>query len=87
MRQDTEELNLEKRTEFQPNSLVAKLEQKGMIACLQTIRVVALGVDNAGKDIAYWNRLRRFWMNYFKKSGAEVEGYSVLRVDPIRLEP
>lgn len=86
MRQDTDELNLEKKTEFKPNSIVAKLEQKGMVACLQTIRVAVVGADNAGKDIAYWNNLRGFWMGYFKKSGAEIEAYSVLRVDPIRFK-
>lgn len=79
MRQDTGELNLDKRTEFQPDSLVAKLEQKGMIACLQTTKVSVLGVDNTGKNIAYWNRLREFWMIYFRVAGAEVTDYSVLR--------
>ena len=87
MRQDTGELDLERRTEFQPDPLVAKLEQKGMIACLQTIRVSVLGVDNTGKGIGYWNDLHVFWTVYFRKSGANIEGYSVLRDNPFRLGP
>jgi hypothetical protein len=41
--------------------------------------VYVLGVDNAGRSLAYWNRLRDYWIEYFKKAGAHVESYSVLR--------
>jgi len=35
-----------------------------------------------GKPIAYWHRLREFWLAYFKKAGAFVLNYSVLRETP-----
>ena len=50
-----------------------------MIARLQNVEVYVLGADNAGKPIGCWNRLREYWIEYFKKAGSYVQTYSVLR--------
>ena len=41
--------------------------------------MVVIFSDNAGKPIAYWERLREYWAEYFKKAGANVQSYSILR--------
>jgi hypothetical protein len=50
------------------------------------LRVYALGVDGAVKDMAYWQTLRDFWAAYLKRTGADLKSYSVLR-DPADLGP
>lgn len=79
MRQDTADLDLETPVTFDAGVALGKTEKKGLIAHLATVEVYVLGVDNAGKPLAYWNRLREYWIEYFKKAGANVESYSVLR--------
>jgi hypothetical protein len=51
-------------------------------ANLQRIRVYALGVDGAGKDLIYWECLRQFWTQYFRDAGADLRCFSVLRDPP-----
>jgi hypothetical protein len=46
------------------------------------VEVYALGVDGAGKDMRYWQTLRDFWAVYFKRTGAILKTYSVLRDPP-----
>ena len=53
---------------------------------LHGVEVYALGVDGAGKDMRYWQTLRDFWTEYFKRTGAILKTYSVLR-DPPDLGP
>jgi len=79
MRQDTADLSLETPSEFDVKSALVKTEMKGWIARLGSVQVYVLGVDNAGKPIAYWWQLREYWIDYFNSAGAHVESYSVLR--------
>ena len=53
---------------------------------LHGVEVYALGVDGAGKDMRYWQILWDFWTAYFKRTGAILKTYSVLR-DPPDLGP
>ncbi|MGO9642360.1 MAG: hypothetical protein ACLP1Y_13775 [Candidatus Acidiferrales bacterium] len=86
MRQETADLDLETPATFDAEAAIVKTEKKLLIAHLVTVEVYVLGVDNAGKPLAYWNRLREYWIEYFKKAGAHVESYSVLRQLP-RIAP
>jgi|HubBroStandDraft_6_1064221.scaffolds.fasta_scaffold01701_11 hypothetical protein len=79
MRQQTKELD------FETPSLVPTLNRIGTmgarieIANLGGVHIYALGVDGAGKSIPYWQSLRKFWIEYFRTSGARLETYTVLR--------
>jgi hypothetical protein len=79
MRQDTADLNLETDKTFDAGAALGRTQKKGLIAGLGNVEVYILGVDNAGKSIAYWNRLREYWLEYFKKAEADVQSYTVLR--------
>ncbi len=79
MRQDTADLNLETPEKLDSKAAVMKTETKGLIARLENVEVYVLGVDNAGKPLAYWNNLRQYWLEYFKKAGANMRSYLVLR--------
>jgi len=79
MRQDTADVNLETPPKFDARVALGKTEKNGLIARLGNVQVYVLGVDNAGKPIAYWTQLRGYWLEYFARAGAHVETYSVLR--------
>jgi len=49
---------------------------------LSTVEVSVLGVDGAGKSIAYWESLHRFWAEFFRANGATLKDYSALRSLP-----
>jgi hypothetical protein len=84
MRQDTADLNLEAPERFDAKAALVRTEKKGLVARLANVDVYVLGVDNSGKPIAYWDRLREFWFEYFTKAGANVRSYSPLREIPGR---
>ena len=41
-----------------------------LIAKLNGVDVYVVGVDAATKSLAYWQSLRDFWTEYFKRAGA-----------------
>jgi len=49
---------------------------------LHGVEVQVLGADNPGKPMPYWTALRDFWTVYFKRTGADLKSYSVLRDPP-----
>jgi hypothetical protein len=51
-------------------------------AMLPGVEVYVLGVDGAGKSVAYWQSLQKFWTEYFHHAGAALQRYSVLREVP-----
>lgn len=79
MRQDTVELNLEKR-ETMKDAL--KLATEGPMPDLSGIEIYALGVDAANSSTVGWQRLRQFWSAYFQNTGANLRAYIVLRDPP-----
>jgi hypothetical protein len=79
MRQDTADLNLETSERFDPKTALVRTKKKGLVARLANVDVYVLGVDNAGRTIEYWGRLRNFWLGYFAKAGAKLRSYSILR--------
>jgi hypothetical protein len=78
MRQNTQELNVETQSEWSGNQELELLSRKGLIADLPSVDVYVLGVDNAGKDLEYWQKRHAFWLTYFKASNAQVRQYSTL---------
>jgi len=79
MRQDTADLNLETPARLDVGAALGRTENKGLVARLGDVKVYVLGADNAGRPIAYWDRVRDYWLEYFMKAGARVQRYSVLR--------
>ncbi len=86
MRQDTADLDLETPAKFDAKGALDRTEKNGLISRLGSVEVYVLGVDNAGKPIAYWDLLREYWLDYFAKAGSHVQSYSVLR-EVRELEP
>src|SRR5207245_956402 len=79
MRQDTPVLDLEHPKVVSASLAMSKAARERLLPDLHGVEVYVLGVDGAGKDIAYWQTLRDFWTAYFKKTGADLRSYSVLR--------
>jgi hypothetical protein len=78
MRHRTADLDLESHP-IVPSFLHAGKRAHIVLADLRGVHVYALGVDAAGKQIAYWQALRQFWTEYFRATGADLRGFSVLR--------
>jgi len=82
MREETRTLNLARPLLVRPASALQKIEQAHLVADLKGVEVYVLGVDAAGKSVAYWESLREFWVEYFKKAGANLRSYSMFRELP-----
>jgi hypothetical protein len=78
MRHRTPDLDIESPLQVPSISLVRRKSDISF-ADLHGVHVRVLGVDGAGKQIAYWQSLRQFWTDYFRTSGASLESYTVLR--------
>jgi hypothetical protein len=79
MRQQTRELDLESPSTVRGFDNIERMGTKIGTANLAGVHVHTLGVDGAGKSFLYWQDLREFWIKYFRRTGASLEGYSVLR--------
>jgi hypothetical protein len=62
-----------------PVSVVKKVEQEGLIPDLGGVQVWILGAHTAGMDERLWHRLKDFWTEYNKKSGADLKAFSPSR--------
>jgi hypothetical protein len=82
MRQDTLELNLDRRNALDVAAAMGVVERGGLVPDLKGVEVYALGVDAAGKSPGYWQSLRAFWAKYFAKAGATLRCYSMFRELP-----
>jgi hypothetical protein len=80
MRESTSELDLESSQTVPTYGTSAK--QCGALPDLSKVQVHVLGVDGAGKSLAYWRSLRAFWQDYLGHTGAELRSYSILRELP-----
>ena len=81
MRHHTPDLNLESISSIPSFSQMSRL-QKSAMPDLRGVRVFILGVDGAGKGIAYWQSLCEFWTQYLRAIGASCNSYSILREGP-----
>jgi hypothetical protein len=78
MRNSASGLDLESISIVPRYSAVPKRGQ--ILAELKGVQAYALGVDEAGKSLVYWQNLRDFWAEYFRMSGANMPVYSALRM-------
>ncbi len=77
MRQRTRSIDLETPS-FSPGT--AKLAKNAIFeVSLRNVEVSALGVEDVGTSITYWERLRSFWTDFLLEQGAVLKEYSVLR--------
>jgi hypothetical protein len=82
MRQNTSELDLESLRLVPPFEKLSKEAKMIPQAQLHNVDVSILGVDGAGKSVAYWQSLEGFWSEYFQRNGARLLSYSALRELP-----
>jgi hypothetical protein len=82
MRQNTADLDLESLRSV-PSLASYEARSKLPVAELRGVSVYVVGADNARKSIAYWQALKEFWTEYFRRTGANLRGYSVLRELPV----
>jgi len=78
MRHVGQGVNLEKG----PLPELSSLEQRGLVARLQSVQVWMLGVHTAAVDVGQWRALNVFWCRYFQKAGAAVKAFSPNRRGP-----
>lgn len=83
MRHEAFGIDLERPAIVSVPPITAKVERAKLLADLQEVEVYVLGVDAAGKDVAYWESLREFWTEYFRRSGAALKAFSVTRDLPL----
>jgi hypothetical protein len=62
-----------------PQAAVANAERGGMLPRLDGVKVVVSGVHTIGKDERYIESLRRFWKEYFKRAGADLQAFTTVR--------
>lgn len=79
MRHYTRELDVESPGVVPPLAVLERKSGTIPTAHLQNVEVHVVGVDGAGKSLAYWQGLQRFWTEYFDRSRAILRTYSVLR--------
>jgi hypothetical protein len=77
MREDMPGLDFESQQIVPPFASLGK--QCGAMPDLRGVEVYLLGVDGAGKSLAYWQSLQAFWREYLRQSGADLLSYSILR--------
>jgi hypothetical protein len=82
MQNDTPALDLEHAKVISTAFAMQEAEKGRLLPDLNGIEIYALGVDGAGKDMRYWQTLRDFWGAYFRRTGADLKSYSVLREPP-----
>lgn len=76
MRHSTREIDLERPGRIDVPSALARVKRLGLIADLRGIEIYALGVDAAGKQVAYWQSLRRFWTEYSGLTKGELKVFA-----------
>ncbi len=83
MRQNTRDLDLESPSAALNFGSLKETHRKTLPpANLRAVQVYVLGADGAGKSVQYWQSLQEFWAGYFRKCGATLGTYSVLRELP-----
>ncbi len=82
MRQSTAGLDFEHIAVGNTDILINKATQNSGEPDLSGVEAYALGVDAAGITYDRWRDIRNFWTEYFRKAGANLKAYSVLRALP-----
>jgi hypothetical protein len=82
MRHVTPILDLETPRVIPVQSALKTAAQHGLVADLAGIAVYAAGTTTPGRRVEEWESLRKFWMAYLEKAGAELWDYSILWEPP-----
>lgn len=75
---NTTYVNLESPSSIDEKMLV-NVEKAGLIPDLKGVKVWVMGVSSCGKDVKYWLSLKKFWEEFFTKSGASLLSFSMER--------
>jgi hypothetical protein len=80
MRQRDRRFNFEKLPSIDLN-LLQQAEKEGLISGLNLtgVKVYVLGVHTIGKDQKYWESLKKYWEQYFKKANADLRAFTMER--------
>ncbi len=79
---DTGAVNLNRTLKVPVGPVLRQVEQHELVADLKGVDVYVVGIDAAKKEPAYWDSLRQFWTEYFKKSGSTLQAFSMMREVP-----
>ena len=82
MRHVTTGFDLESPASIHVDAALTTIERYHLLADLRGVEVFVIGADAAGKSITQWKSLKRFWTAYFKRMGASLSEYSILREHP-----
>jgi hypothetical protein len=78
MRNSTADLDLESLSPVSQFEIASEAAMRAP-AGLRNVEIYVRGVDGSGKSIGYWQSLRDFWAEVFRKQGAMLSDYSTLR--------
>jgi hypothetical protein len=79
MRQSATPLDIETPKVISVKTALSTVEQHHLFPDLRGVDVWILGVDAAGKDVAYISSLREFWTAFLARSGAHLRAFSMMR--------
>jgi hypothetical protein len=82
MRQSAPPLDIEHVRAVPVAASLATVDRQRLFADLSGVEVFIYGVHAVGKDIAYWQSLRDFWVAYFERCHATVRAFSMMRDSP-----
>ncbi len=80
MRNHTRVLDLERPKKLDVEAALRAVD--GKIADLAGVTVYVVGANGGGSDLRAWQLVKRFWMEYFTRAGADCAGYSMLTSVP-----
>jgi hypothetical protein len=79
MRQSAKPLDIETPKVISVRDALSIVEHHHLLPDLHGVDVWIIGVDAAGKDVAYISSLREFWTAFLAKSGAHLRAFSMMR--------
>jgi hypothetical protein len=59
-----------------PLFVIHDVGRQEFVPRLEAVKVWVLGAHTAGIDERQWDKLKRFWTEYFHRAGAELQGFS-----------
>lgn len=68
VRQSTRELDIERTGSLNVSATLAKAAAAGLLADLRGVEIQVRGADNAWQSMKYWEQMREFRVEYFKRA-------------------
>jgi len=63
--------------------VLREIKADGLLPDMTGIEVYVMGASTANVDAKTWMGVKRFWIDYFRESGATLKGYSIQRQWPL----